>query len=252
MRPSILVVDSDPAVAALVGRHVGKYKVIRVEGADHLTEQIMLHHPRAVVYNVPPGKRDGQAVVSPVPVPFIECSLPSMAWAADNLAVVACLTKPVTAEHLLWEIDQLESVYDVLIVDDEQGFCQLVERILETTGRAFDVRYAHNGEDGLRAMRTRRPDLILMDLIMPGLDGFQVLEEMRQEPVLADIPVILLTATSFVDDALTQRNNRIVVSRPDGLQLHEILRCLQAVIDVLEPRYDERSAPEETLVMGET
>ncbi len=173
-------------------------------------------------------------------------------WAAENLAVVACLTKPVTAEHLLWEIDQLENVYDVLIVDDEQGFCQLVERILETTGRAFDVRYAHNGEDGLRAMRTRRPDLMLLDLIMPGSDGFQVLEEMRQEPVLADIPVILLTATSFVDDALSQRNNRIVVSRPDGLQLHEILRCLQAVIDVLEPRYDERSVPEDTLVMGET
>jgi CheY-like chemotaxis protein len=79
---------------------------------------------------------------------------------------------------------------------------------------------------------------------MPGMDGFQVLEEMRREPLLADIPVILLTATSFVDEALTQRDNRIVVSRPDGLQLHEILRCLQAVIDVLEPRYDERSVPD--------
>jgi signal transduction histidine kinase/CheY-like chemotaxis protein len=251
MHRPILVVDSDPAVAALVHRYVGKYKVIQVEDANRLAEEIMLHHPRAVVVNVPPGKRNGHDTIVSVSVPFIECSLPSLAWVADNLAVVTCLTKPVTADQLLREIKRLESVHEVLIVDDEHGFCQLVERMLETTGQTFNVRYTYNGGDALRAMRTRRPDLVLLDLVMPGLNGFQVLEEMRREPELADIPVILLTGTSFIDDVLAQRSSPIVISRPDGLQLNEVLRCLLAVVDVLEPRYDEQSMPEAALVMRE-
>jgi CheY-like chemotaxis protein len=253
MHPSILVVDSDPAVAALVGRHVGKYQVFHVEGAGRLTEEIMLHHPQVVVVNVPPRRRDGHESIISGPVPFIECSLPSLAWVADHLAVVACLTKPITADQLLREVEGLEEgIHDVLVVDDELGFCQLVERMLETSGRTFDVRYAHNGRDGLRAMRTQRPDLVLLDLILPGSDGFRVLEEMRREPGLAEIPVMLLTATSFLDDALAKRSSQIVISRPDGLYLNEVLDCLRAVIGVLEPRYDERSGPGEVFSLHNT
>jgi CheY-like chemotaxis protein len=117
--------------------------------------------------------------------------------------------------------------------------------MLETTARPFDVRYAHNGRDGLQAMHTQRPDLVLLDLIMPGLDGFQVLEQMRQEAGLTNVPVILLSATSFTEDALTQHSSQIIIHRPDGLHPNEVLRCLQAVLGVLEPHYDERSVPTE-------
>jgi signal transduction histidine kinase/CheY-like chemotaxis protein len=240
IRPPVLVVDSDPGVAALLRRHIGKYEVIQVEDVDRLDEEIMLHHPQAVVCNVPPGKGDDHEAAISVPVPFIECSLPSQAWAADNLAVVACLTKPITVDQILGELNQLEGIHDVLVVDDEQGFCQLVEHMLETSGQAFEIRYAHNGEDGLRAMRARRPDLVLLDLVMPRLDGFQVLEEMRREAGLADVSVILLTATSLFDDALARRSSQIVISRPDGLHLDEVLDCLQAVLGVLEPRFEEQ------------
>jgi len=250
-RPPILVIDPDPAVADLVRRHVEEYEVVQVDEVDRLAEEVMLHHPQAVVCNVSPGRQGGydgntigDGVVS-MPVPFIECSLPSQAWVAKDLAVAACLTKPITAGQLLREVERLDSVHDVLVIDDDRGFCQLVERILEATGRAFEVRRAYDGEEGLLALRTRQPDLLLLDLIMPGVDGFQVLEEMRQEPELADVPVVLLTATSYVEDALAQRGGQMVIHRPDGLSLAEVLRCIRAVIGVLEPRYDERSAPEE-------
>jgi CheY-like chemotaxis protein len=227
-----------------VQRHIEGYKVIQVGNTDQLPEGIALYHPQAVICNVPPGVRDSCHNVPPLPVPFVECSLPSQAWIRDDLAVVACLTKPITSQQLLGEIDRLGSIRRILIVDDDRGFCQLVERVLQAAGRDLEVLRAYDGEEGLSAMRGGWPDLILLDLIMPGLDGFQVLEEMRRDVELADTPVILLTAMSYAEDALMRRGSQIVIYRPDQLRLTEVMRCLQVVIDELETRYDERSIPE--------
>jgi CheY-like chemotaxis protein len=164
------------------------------------------------------------------------------------LAVTACLNKPITAERLLHEIERLEGVQDVLVVDDDRAFCRLVERMLKASGRIFSVRQAYDGQDGLRALRGRRPDLLLLDLMMPGVDGFHVLKEMRQDAKLVDLPVILLTAISLAEDALMQRRGQVVIRRSDGLSPVEALRCLGAVVDVLEARYDEKSVPQEALV----
>jgi CheY-like chemotaxis protein len=161
------------------------------------------------------------------------------------------LSKPFTAERLLREIKRLGNVRSVLIVDDDRGFCRLVERMLAASERGFDVRRAYDGESGLAALRDRRPDLLLLDLVMPAVDGFQVLREMRQAPELARVPVILLMATTYTEDALTQCSGQVVIRRLDGLHPAEVLRCLEAVIGVLEPRYDRESASSETLAAGE-
>jgi CheY-like chemotaxis protein len=247
--PPILVVDPDPAVGTLIERHIEEYDIVRVDDADRLAEKVMLHHPRAVVWNTPPGEVESHHDLPSVPVPFVECSLPSHAWLTHDLAVTACLTKPITGQQLLWQFERLGNIHDVLIIDDERGFCQLAEQMLEASDHTFEVRHGYDGQDGLRAMHARRPDVVLLDLIMPGIDGFQVLEEMRQDADLADVPVILLTATSYVEDALTQRSGQVVIRRPNGLSTAETLRCLHAVIEVLEPRYDEGSVPQEVSVM---
>jgi signal transduction histidine kinase/CheY-like chemotaxis protein len=241
----ILVVDPDPGVATLVQRHLEAYEVVWVEDIDQLMDQIALHHPRAVVLNAPPGTQVDRNGIPSVPVPLIECSLPSQAWVADNLAVTAVLTKPVAAERLMGEIERLGDVRDILVVDDDRGFCHLVERLLEANGRAIDVRRAYNGANGLRAMRARYPDLLLLDLAMPGIDGFRVLEEMQGDTELAGIPVVLLTATSYAEDVLTRSGGqRLLIHRPNGLSSVEVLHCLRAVVGILQPHYDERSTPE--------
>ncbi len=247
-RPTVLVVDPDPAVADLIRRHMDEYDVVPVTHTDRLAETVMLHHPQAVVCNVPPGENIAVRGGCEVPVPFIECSLPSYGWMAKDLAVVACLTKPVTAQQLLGHIERLGSVHDVLVIDDDWGFCQLVERTLEAARRGFVVRHTYDGEDGLQAVRVRRPDLMLLDLVMPGMDGFQVLDEIRREPELAQVPVIVLTATSFVEDALKQRSTQVVMHRPDGLSPAEVLKCLRVMVSVLEPHYDERFVPNGLLI----
>jgi signal transduction histidine kinase/CheY-like chemotaxis protein len=243
-RPCILVVDPEPTVAALVHRHIEGYEVLQVADADQLAKQVALHHPRAVIRNVPPGERNHCNDTPLVPVPFIECSLPSQAWITDDLAVAACLTKPIAIQRLLDYIDRLGDIHEVLIIDDDRGFCQLIERALQAAQWALKVRRAYDGEEGLSAIRAQRPDLVLLDLIMPGLDGFQVLEQMRQNPELSDLPIVLLTAVGYAEDALARRASQIIVHRPDQLELTEVMRCLEAVISALEPRYDERSMPQ--------
>lgn len=241
--PHILVIDPDPAVAAMLHRHLEKYEVTQLQDSERLAEMLDIHHPRAIIRNRPPGVKSDPRTIPDVPTPFIECSLPSQAWLADELAADACLTKPITAQQLLAQIERWGHIENILIIDDDRGFAQLVERMVTATGQTFKLRHAYDGQEGLLAMRADPPDLILLDLVMPELDGFQLLKQMKKEADLAAIPVVLLTATSYSEEAATQGKSQVVISRSDGLRPIEVLNCIQAVIDILEPRYDERSLP---------
>ena len=239
----VLVVDPDAAVTAMIDRHVKGYKAVQVDSLERLPEQVLQHHPQAVIVNIPPGEGNLGELSLPVSVPLIECSLPSQAWVADNLKVAACLIKPITSELLLQAVAGLGNVHDVLVIDDDRGFCHLVERMLHASGDGYQVRRAYDGETGLDELRGQPPDLLLLDLIMPGIDGFMILEAIREDPRLAGIPVILLTATSLAEDALARCRGQVVIRRPEGLRPAEVLRCLEAVVGVLEPHYDERALP---------
>jgi len=244
----ILIVDPDSDMVDLVRRQIDEFEVIQVQELAAVGDEILLHHPSAVVVNVPPGEEANIEGVCPASVPIIECSLPSRAWTVHDFAVQAYLGKPLTSDRLLQEIERVGKARDILVVDDDRGFCQLVMRILEASGEGFRVRQAYSGEKGLQSMRVQPPDLLLLDLIMPNMDGFQVLERMRQEPELAGVPVILLTVTTFVEDTIAKHGSRMSIYRLEGLHPAEVLGCLRAVLGVLEPRYDERPAAKQVLL----
>ncbi|MCG8346322.1 MAG: hybrid sensor histidine kinase/response regulator [Chloroflexales bacterium] len=236
--PNILVVDPDPAVAGLIDRRLKEHEVIQVADMGHLAQAVDKHHPHAVVYNMPPGERnDLNEGTLNIPVPVIKCSLPSQTWLIQELAVVACLAKPITSARLMNEIKRLGDVHQVLIIDDDRGFSQLITRILEAAGQPFELRRAYDGQDGLAAMRTEPPDLVLLDLVMPEVDGFQVLGEMRQDPELDKIPVIVLTATSYAEDALNQHGKQLIIQYAAGLSPHKVLEFLQTTLGLLQPDY---------------
>jgi len=245
--PLILVVDPDATVTAMIDRHLAGYSAVQVVTPELLPEQILLHHPQAVIVNIAPGQEDLPALAVPASVPMIACSLPSQAWVADNLKVAACLIKPITSELLLAAVRRYDAAHEILVVDDDRGFCRLVERMLQASDD-YTVRRAYDGESGLAALRQQPPDLLLLDLIMPDVDGFTILAAMREDARLAAIPVIVLTATSLAEDALSQCRGEMVIRRPEGLRPAEVLRCLEAVVGVLEPRYDERALPEGVIV----
>ncbi len=80
----------------------------------------------------------------------------------------------------------------ILIVDDEKNIAISVDYLLRREG--YTVSVAHDGEEGLRLIREQRPDLVLLDIMMPKLDGFQVCQIVRQDPALAGVRIVMLTA----------------------------------------------------------
>ncbi len=81
----------------------------------------------------------------------------------------------------------------ILIVDDEPGLTQILQLNLAQTGR-YDVRTVNKGSDAVTIARTFQPDLILLDVVMPDVDGGQIAQRMKLEPSLHDIPIVFLTA----------------------------------------------------------
>jgi two-component system OmpR family response regulator len=88
----------------------------------------------------------------------------------------------------------------ILVVDDEKSITDLLTMALHLQGATVEV--AHTGAEALRAVQTFRPNLIVLDVMLPDLDGFTVLERMGQERQTADIPVLFLTARGDLDDRL--------------------------------------------------
>ncbi len=86
----------------------------------------------------------------------------------------------------------------ILIIDDEHGFLDMLSEHLLMGG--YVVRAADTGEKGLELMRAEAPDLVLLDVMLPGMDGYEVCTQMQSDPVLKQIPVIMLTARSKVGD----------------------------------------------------
>ena len=86
----------------------------------------------------------------------------------------------------------------ILVIDDERDLIELVRYNLEKEG--FDVIAATDGQSGLEVVRKHRPDLVVLDLMMPGLDGLQVCQQLRSDPRAGRIPVIMLTAKATEAD----------------------------------------------------
>jgi diguanylate cyclase (GGDEF)-like protein len=84
----------------------------------------------------------------------------------------------------------------ILIVDDEPLIVQLLEEHLQTEG--YDTLHAYSGEEALQVLQKNRPDLVILDLMLPGMDGYEVCRLMQQDHRLNHIPVIMLTARSAV------------------------------------------------------
>jgi threonine synthase len=115
-------------------------------------------------------------------------------------------------EGLLASLERLDDrVKSVAIIEDEPDAARLLRRIIESHA-SYKVFEANNGREGLELVRRERPDLILLDLMMPEVDGFTLLTRMEEEKEIADIPVIVITAKD-----LTLRERRRLGGRVASL-----------------------------------
>lgn len=117
-----------------------------------------------------------------------------------SAAAATPVPTPVTTSHqpasedLLGALEQLdERVKRIVIVEDNPDAARLLRRILQTRGD-FQIQEAHAGKEGLDLIRASRPDLIMLDLMMPDMDGFTVMDKLKADEELKNIPVIVITA----------------------------------------------------------
>ncbi len=91
-------------------------------------------------------------------------------------------------------------VSNILVIEDDEIVAKTIERCLR--GSEYRVQLANTGVAGLRAARRKIPDLVILDVIMPGMDGYTVCKEMREDALLKDVPVLFLTAKIKVEDTI--------------------------------------------------
>ena len=111
----------------------------------------------------------------------------------------------------------------ILLIDDEPSLTRMLRLNLEKT-RAYKVREENQGARGLAAAREFKPDLILLDVIMPDADGGEVAAQIKQDPNLKDTPVVFLTA------AVTKKEEGVIGGRPflaKPVDVKEVIDCIE-------------------------
>lgn len=100
----------------------------------------------------------------------------------------------------------------ILVVEDQDDVAQLIDVVLK--GEGYTVAIARDGAQGLMMSRDWQPDLILMDIMLPGVDGGTLIARLRQEPETADLPIIAMSASRTLRDRTTELEADALLSKP--------------------------------------
>jgi CheY-like chemotaxis protein len=143
---------------------------------------------------------------------------------AFHLGADDYLLKPVERSALLERLTELTSIRNILIIDDEERDRYLLKQYF----RAYHlvIREAFTGLEGIRQAAGERPDVIILDLSMPGMSGFEVLDALKTGPATKDIPVVICTSRVLSDDERIQLEGKTVavVSKQGHAELAEAIR----------------------------
>ena len=165
--------------------------------------------------------------------PLITCSIPRLNELNPAGASVR-LVKPIFRETLLGALDQLNiKEGTILVVDDESDALQLFRRMLTSSERDYRILLARDGQEALTILQECRPQVILLDLVMPNMDGFRFLELRRQHPLLSKIPVVIISARDPAGQPVV--SSMVAATMGGGLSVSQLLAVIDAFSKVLVP-----------------
>jgi signal transduction histidine kinase/CheY-like chemotaxis protein len=225
----IVAVSDDPYLPHFLQRHIDGYRVV---SAPTVTDGIALIEDLKPVAVLADGAAPADITLPDDP-PVIYCPLPSTMRAAQAMGVRELLNKPVSRDDLQAAIERLgKPVQRVLIVDDDPDMVRMFQRMLSSRLPPEACLAAYSGAEALSIMQTEHPDLVLLDLVMPGMDGYAVIKQMELNPVLAGIPIFVVSAQAQAG-LEEQINGAIRITRARGFRLSEEMQMLDAVLSVL-------------------
>jgi signal transduction histidine kinase/CheY-like chemotaxis protein len=210
---TVLLIEDDPRSVELLTLYLegGGFEVVAC--ADGLTgiETARRRRPDTIVLDIMLPDLSGWDFLSLVKgdettsrIPVVIVSMVDERGKGLALGAADYLVKPVSREDLLATLYPIITARDedgsckVLTIDDDPVAIKLIETVLGEKG--FTVVGALSGGEGVHAARTQRPDVIILDLLMPEIDGFEVVERLHAEPTTADIPIVILTAKDIAPD----------------------------------------------------
>ncbi|MDI7275733.1 MAG: hybrid sensor histidine kinase/response regulator, partial [Anaerolineae bacterium] len=238
----VLLVHPDPTTAVMLKRHLDDTHVIQAADLSAAAAELRTARARAVITDcesLPAAlglAGNGEGMPWLPGTVLIGCSLPSGPLPAVALGVQGFLVKPVARKKLLATLEACApGARRVLVVDDDPRVVRLLARMLLSAPGRYQILRAFDGHEALRLMRSERPDVVLLDLYMPQLDGFSVLEHMEADAALAQIPVVVVSAKGLPEDGVLRLHGPITIQQPGGFTLAELFRYLQAVLGAAGP-----------------
>jgi signal transduction histidine kinase/CheY-like chemotaxis protein len=223
-----LVVDADPHVSKLIMRHTQGCSIVQVENIDGLAAAVQRYSPQGVILNNPIDNPELD-----FPIPVVTCSLPSTTQMVRQLGADACLSKPMLPQELIEQLQPYSHLKTILVVDDDMGVVQLVQRTLETSYPDMIVQRAYDGQQAWDMLQNNPPDVVLLDLVMPQMSGFELIPLMKADKQLQHIPIVLLTASKYIYSD-NETRGELRVTQGGGLRPMEVLKLISTITKTIK------------------
>jgi signal transduction histidine kinase/DNA-binding response OmpR family regulator len=238
--PTVLCIDDDVEVLELLQDYLSDegYHVVSALSGDEGLRKAKMVKPFAITLDVHMPHRDGWSVLEKLKhdehtkdIPVIMVTMMDNKALGYQLGAVDYLQKPILPEALLGSINQvlLHQAKNVLVVDDEREVVELIEQVLGD--EKIQVCSAADGRQALQTLEQDIPDLILLDLMMPEMDGFELIRHLQANPAWADIPVIVITAkTLSVEDRMMLEGRVVSIIAKDGMNTVDVLKEISCIM----------------------
>jgi signal transduction histidine kinase/CheY-like chemotaxis protein len=240
-RPLVLVVEDDPVAAELLTRqleHAGfRFDVAR-SGAEAVAKARELA-PVAITLDILPPDHDGWEILRRLKLDEVTSAIPVIVVSVvDNAALGTALgaldyfVKPVDAGQLVKRLQEFNFTPNetrILVVDDEEMNRDWLKHVLEPAG--FTVALASGGRAAIELARERPPGLVILDLRMPEVSGFDVVEALRSDDATKAMPIMILTSEHLTEADLRRLNGRVsAIVRRGSTGAVDLLQLLQEVL----------------------
>ena len=249
--PTLLVITGSPAAAAFVTRSLQGFHTVVSGDVEHARDTATQLLPQLVVIDTtddPTNASTVEVLSQQWSLPdtlFIACPLPREETRLHNVDVDGYLVKPVTRKSLQSVLRGYGKTLDkVLVIDDDRDFVQFMERLLIDPVRRYEVCTAFSGREGLDMIRLEKPGLVLLDLALPDMHGFDVVKRVRSMEGSRHLPIVIVSAQDEIN-AATALRGIVLVSKPSGFLpggLVELVRAAASSITRQVPS-THRSTP---------